>query len=265
MADWISPLDLFLFFTTVLFAVLYRHQRRRVLEALGRDAGHPIPTVRLAEFHEAFATDDLGPTAKSEVFFIGKGDGVPGGTSDTEAWILSVLAKSATSMFEFGTCTGKTAYLWARNSAPDARIATLTLGPDQIECYTPSAEDDRSASCMARAESAFTRFRYTGTGVEDKITQLFGDSKAFDETPYAGRCDLVFVDGSHAYSYVKSDTEKALRMLAPGGILLWHDYGSGSSTRGVYRYLNELRRTLPLVRLRGTSIVVYRTANFEDR
>ena len=25
--------------------------------------------------------------------------------------------------------------------------------------------------------------------------------------------DLIFIDGSHAYSYVKSDTQKALRMV----------------------------------------------------
>lgn len=35
---------------------------------------------------------------------------VPGGTSDTEAAILAVMATDAMRMFEFGTCTGKTTY-----------------------------------------------------------------------------------------------------------------------------------------------------------
>ena len=43
--------------------------------------------------------------------FIGRGSVmVPGGTSDTEAAILAVMATDAMRMFEFGTCTGKTTY-----------------------------------------------------------------------------------------------------------------------------------------------------------
>ncbi len=64
------------------------------------------------------------------------------------------------------------------------------------------------------------------------------------------------MDGSHAYSYVVSDSAKALRMVRPSGIVLWHDYSHRN--RGVYRALNELARTLPLVHLGGTSLVAYR-------
>jgi hypothetical protein len=73
----------------------------------------------------------FGPTRDTEVAFIGRGPYVvDGGTSDAEAWILAVLAKRARTMFEFGTCTGKTAYLWARNSPTDARVITVTLAPE---------------------------------------------------------------------------------------------------------------------------------------
>ncbi|HEX2190677.1 MAG TPA: class I SAM-dependent methyltransferase [Longimicrobiaceae bacterium] len=232
---------------------------RRFVRDAFREEEPPIPTVRLEEFDPLFRTDEMGPTLRTEVAFVGTGDGVPFGTSDLEAWVLAVLAKPAVRMFEFGTATGKTAYLWARNSAPEARVTTLTLAPDQVAAYAGDAADSAEGTRTALAESTFTRFFYTGTPVEEKVEQLFADSKQFDEGPFAGSCDLVFVDGSHAYSYVKSDTEKALRMVRPGGVVLWHDYrGSRGPTADVYAYLNELGRSLPLARLEGTSLVAYR-------
>lgn len=217
-----------------------------------------IPLVRLDEFDEVFAQTGPGFNPESEVSFIGYW--MTGGTSCFESWVLSVLAKQATSLFEFGTCTGKTTYLWAKNSPAEARIITLTLGKDQHADYLAAGEDNRLATQTALAESAFDRFMYSGTLVEHKITQLFGDSKRFDETPYLKQCDLIFIDGSHAYSYVKNDTEKALRMLKEGGLLLWHDYRDRNvETRGVRRYLDELSETLPLIRLYETCFVAYRS------
>jgi predicted O-methyltransferase YrrM len=161
-------------------------------------------------------------------------------------------------MFEFGTCTGKTAYLWARNAPPDARVVTLTLAPDDVASYQRESTDDASDVKFAIRESSHTDFLYSGSPVAAKIEQLFGDSKTFDVSPWEGRCDLVFVDGSHAYSYVVSDSERALRLVAPGGLVLWHDYAGPRHAPGVYRALNELAGRLPLVRIEGTTLVAYR-------
>lgn len=230
---------------------------RSQLKAIEGTFDSVIPLVRLDEFHEVFAQTGLDLNPETEVSFIGCW--VTGGTSCFESWVLSVLAKQATSLFEFGTCTGKTTYLWAKNSPAEARIITLTLGKNQHADYLAGREDNRLAALTALAESAYDRFIYSGTPVEHKITQLFGDSKRFDETPYLKQCDLIFIDGSHAYSYVKNDTEKALRMLREGGLLLWHDYRYRNvETRGVRRYLDELSETLPLIRLSDTTLVAYR-------
>jgi predicted O-methyltransferase YrrM len=35
--------------------------------------------------------------------------------------------------------------------------------------------------------------------------------------------DLVFIDAGHTYDYVKRDTDQALTMLRPGGVIVWHD------------------------------------------
>jgi hypothetical protein len=219
----------------------------------------PVRQCSLQEFDKVFVPGPFGPTLATEVHFVASGPfTVPGGTTDVEAWILAVFAKRAKTLFEFGTCTGKTTYLWARNSPPDAHITTLTLAPDSQQEYACSPGDDPAAAGTALAESRFTHFMYSGTEVEGKITQMYGDSKALDEAPFAGRCDLVFVDGSHAYSYVVSDSQKALQMVRPGGIVLWHDYDGPHWLRDVYRALNELSKTLPLVHIKGTRLVAYR-------
>lgn len=245
----------------VVVALLLRRIQREREERKRRNLRGPFPvrTVGLDEFAPVFRPGPHGPTLATEVAFVGHGGiPVPGGTSDAEAWVLAVLARDARLLFEFGTCTGKTAYLWARNSPPDARVVTLTLRPDDVATYRPEAGDHRLDTAHAFEESAFTEFLYSGTPAAAKIEQLYGDSKAFDPAPYEGRCDVVFVDGSHAYSYVVSDAEKALRLVRPGGVVLWHDYGAPRDLPGVWRALNELAARLPLVHLRGTSFVAYR-------
>jgi hypothetical protein len=232
---------------------LYLQDRRRRMRVTW-----PIRTAPLSELDPIFTPNDLGPTVETEVSFVGRGPiEVPGGTSDAEAWVLATLAKKATSIFEFGTCTGKTTYLVARNSPANATVTTLTLSPETIDQYVKESDDNRRSTRAALRESKVTHFLYQGTQVEPKVRQLFGDSKSFDESPYVGACDLIFVDGSHAYSYVVSDSKKALQMLKPGGVILWHDY-VGMEEEGVFKGLNELGRDLPLMHVQGTTFVAYR-------
>lgn len=243
----------------VVAAALAATYRRRLHHHLGRDLGDPLPTVPVSEVDARFRQGEFGPTLDAAVRWVGVGDGVPGGTSDREAWILAVLARDARRMFEFGTATGKTAWLWAANSPPDARVTTLTLAPDQHDVYEAAAGDSPADERDALGASRFERFLYDGTPEADKVEQLFGDSKELDVEPWEGAMDLVFVDGSHALSYLESDTANALRMVAPGGLVLWHDYRSPGGRRGAaFHFLNELGRKLPLVRIAGTNLVAYR-------
>ncbi len=255
-------ISVFLGLLLVLAAVTLRTYQNRLRFLQGRSLGWPIKMIALEEFDQAFKRNQFGPTIEgAEVVFLGEGDGFGAATSDVEAWILSVLSKKAKMMFEFGTCTGRTAYLWAKNSSPESRVVTLTLSPDQVSEYQGESTDNVKAMEAAVRESCHVEFVYTGTNIEHKINQIFSDSKKFDESKYAGHFDLIFVDGSHAYSYAKSDSEKALKMLKPGGIILWHDYNhlKGRTTKGVCKYLNELSAELPLVHLRRTSLVAFRS------
>jgi predicted O-methyltransferase YrrM len=247
------------FVVIVLLALLALRLRHRY-QALKLKFRTPMPSVLPRDFDARFRETEIGPTLEAEVTLVGCGSGSFASTSDTEAWVLGTLAKGCRQIFEFGTATGRTTYVLGRNAGPQARIATLTLGADRTQSYQEESADSARATSGALVESRYEQFLYSGTEVAPRVQQLFGDSKQFDETPFLKQCDLIFIDGSHAYSYVRSDTEKALRMVKPGGTVLWHDY-RGPHVRGardVYRYLNELSRQLPLKHLQGTSLVAYR-------
>jgi predicted O-methyltransferase YrrM len=206
-----------------------------------------------------FKTNHLGLRLETEVRFVGRGSlNVPGGTSDAEAWILSALAKKAKNIFEFGTCTGKTTYLFAANSPEETKVTTITLSPNEIEEYQSTQADSKDSIQDALEESVFTDFLYSNTPEEKKIVQLFGDSKTFDESPYHAQMDLIFIDGSHAYSYVLSDSEKALKMIKPGGLILWHDYRGPREVKDVYKALNGLSSKIDLKLIEGMSLAVHR-------
>jgi hypothetical protein len=238
--------------------VTYRH---RFYLATARDQGFAIPTIPLTGLDNRFRLTDKGPTRDAEVTFIGGSDAVPAGTTDREAWVLCVLSKDASTIFEFGTATGKTAYLMARNSPPDARVITLTLPPEGTGLYEHGEGDSTIARDIAVEESRFDEFLYSGTDAEAKIRQVYDDSKRFDHEPWRGKCDLIFVDGAHAYSYVMNDSRKAFDMVSPTGTIIWHDYKKRKGVpREVLRALDEIARARPLRRLAGTHMVAYRPA-----
>ena len=244
---------------SLIFFYNYNYYRAQVKQK-GSFSAWPIKTISLPEIDPVFKTNEFGPTLETTVKFIGRGHLiVPGGTSDAEAWVLSVLAKNAKQIFEFGTCTGKTSYLMALNSPQDTQVTTLTLPPDQVNNYTVDPTDSKRATKNALSESAFTSFLYSGTPEEKKISQVFGDSKHFDERPFEGKMDLIFIDGSHALSYVFSDSKKAFAMVKPGGLILWHDYRGPYQNKDVYRALNKLSKEKKLFLIEGTSFIAHRS------
>ena len=234
---------------TVLFAAgfaaaLSYALRQRVRMKLRPNFGKPpVPHVAIDRWNGIFESTGLGPNRDSEIFFIGQA-GALASINDTETWVLGALAKKAKRIFEFGTATGRTTYVLARNAPDDAKIDTLTYfddGSDDTE-FNADDPDAEKWKKIALGESHYDKFYYEDTPVAHKVSQHFGDSAKFDEALYESKVDLIFVDGAHSYTYVKSDSAKALRMVAPG----------------VFKALNELGRELPLAHLKGTTLVAYR-------
>ena len=135
--------------------------------------------------------------------------------------VLLLLLKrvNAKKIFEFGTFKG-------------ISISQLTLNlPLESEIYTLDLPENATSTSFAIVdpdEAAFAAEQGKGTlvpaALRPRIRFLQQDSAMFDETPFIGRMDFVFVDGAHSYDYVKSDSEKGWRMLRSGGIIAWHDY-----------------------------------------
>lgn len=175
---------------------------------------------------------------------------------------LGVLAQAAAAMapgaliVEIGTFDGRTTLNLAINAPDASRVVTLDLPPE-----------DHTAFALAPGERQYVdkpppgaRFRQAAppwSSSAARITQVLGDSATFDWSPYRGQAGLVFVDGSHAYEYVRRDCETAFALIGQGGIVLWHDYGRWE---GVTRALDELEaeRRLGLRHVRGTNLVLWR-------
>ncbi|MBO6560147.1 MAG: class I SAM-dependent methyltransferase [Nisaea sp.] len=261
MPDWPAWLTTLLIATNLLSLVALYFITRRMLKLRRQKkrafafSDYPIRKVKLEEVAPCFAMTPYGPSPDSEVRFIG-GEGVVASLSDRESWVMAALAKGTKRIFEFGTCTGKTAHVFALNAAPDAEIHTLTLHPDDLAALEFGLGDDKHHRDVAAEESSFDTFFYNGQPTEKNIRQIFSDSKAYDESDLRGKVDLVFVDGAHTRTYVESDTRKALNMLAEDGVILWHDYKPDAPD--VFAFLNDLSKQLPLVHIAETDLVMYR-------
>jgi predicted O-methyltransferase YrrM len=152
-------------------------------------------------------------------------------------------------IFEIGTFTGYTAYEMALNSPEGARVFSLDLPPEtEIKLKTTMMDDSIIETHKLRLVYAFSN-----SPAAEKITLLFGDSAVFDFSPYHGSIDLFFIDGSHSYEYVRSDTLNALKCCHPGSVVAWHDFGR-SGVNGVSRWLSELSKELPIYCVPGGSL-----------
>ena len=71
----------------------------------------------------------------------------------------------------------------------------------------------------------FIGHRYRSAGFADRVTQIYADSREWDTTEFTtGFFDTVLVDGGHSEDVVLIDTRKALSVVKPGGVILWHDF-----------------------------------------
>lgn len=135
-----------------------------------------------------------------------------------DAPILEYLWRSQSPRrhLEFGTWEGFGAALVAK--VTEADIWTINLPEGE------TAHDGRALYASTDAGLFIGRL-YREAGYAERVHQLLCDSRDFDpklfsELPF----DTVLIDGGHTPDIVESDTEKALSVLRPGGMCVWHDF-----------------------------------------
>ena len=151
------------------------------------------------------------------------------------------------SVFEIGTFKGRTTRLLAEMTDNCTCIYTLDLPPAEVK--RGGYFSDREGELIGQDVQE--------SSCREKITQLYGNSRKFDFSPFYGQMDFVFIDGDHSYEGVKSDTQNALRMIRPGGVIVWDDY-SERHTPGVVQCLEELSVVIEVFRLAGTRFGCHR-------
>lgn len=118
-------------------------------------------------------------------------------------------------LFEIGTHWGA-GVCHFHAIAPELEIHSLNVLPSDL---TKLPRQMASEIVQERHIGRFARER----GVP--YTQHFGNSRTFDWGGMAARrrFDIVFVDGCHEQLTVLADTLNVLKILKPGGLIIWHD------------------------------------------
>ncbi len=155
--------------------------------------------------------------------------------------LMAVREVDARKVLEIGTFDGNTTVNIAANLPDDGEVVTVDLPIDETPGDYAIKIDDSSKRNVTNRQIVGAQFKHHPFG--NRVRQVFGDTGKLDWTKFGGPFDVVFIDGCHAYEYVKSDTENALKVVHPGSIILWHDYAElDSVSRAVDEYRGRFDR-----------------------
>ena len=244
------------------FILLYLLNKKKIKNFLYKTK---IQEIDITDVNEIFHLKKISKNLKGpkedviiKSFSITSSNNIVGMTSDYEAWIISSLSKISKKIFEFGTCSGKTTYLMGLNSSDDTKIVSITLNPDDLDNVIKKDKDNKVSFRNIIQESVYDKFLFSGKEVEKKIKVIFQNSLDLEHNKYKNEMDLIFIDGGHTYSVIKSDSEKSFEMLNENGIILWHDYVPGKrSAKDVVKYINEISKQKKIYKIKDTSLCIF--------
>ncbi|QJE96966.1 O-methyltransferase [Luteolibacter luteus] len=155
---------------------------------------------------------------------------------DTLTVVKAAKGFQSKRILEIGSYKGSTARLLAENTPDDTRIWTLDQDPEHGSAYR-------------------------GTPLESRIHRVVGKAD-YELLKEHGTFDLIFVDADHDYESAYRHSVTALNLLAPGGVILWHDYQNKDYLHGgcgVPEALDAVTRKLgrSLVSIEGTMVAIY--------
>lgn len=179
-------------------------------------------------------------------------------------------------VFEFGTFLGYSSSLFLRNTAASCEVHTIDLGDDverfrEAETYSEAElhSDDRKNDDYLRftqgAKGAYY-LRDLPSDQRGRLTMLRGDSTQLDVGAhgYAGKFDVVFIDGGHDTTTIASDTAKALEMVGDDGLILWHDFNSTIHS-DVTDYVCDFARNRLVLHVQSTMLAMLLVGRAKSR
>ncbi len=171
-----------------------------------------------------------------------------GGTDAREILVLAAATRLVRPrrIFEIGTYNGRTTAVFILNAPIDCEVYTLDLPPDSV------VSDGYVSTDVELVQTRTTEMFLQRSGLGRRYRQIYCDSMKFDPEGYRDSIELGFIDGAHAYDFVKNDTEKMARMMAQRGLVFWHDYGGRGEFRPLSQYLESLN--IEMFRVPGTSL-----------
>lgn len=137
--------------------------------------------------------------------------------------VLRVLEECAATVWTLNLLEGerKATGEWAYSTArPD--VGEL---PKWAESQSATLADGTPHTWFQTDSYGFIGRKYLERHLGHRVCQIYCDSRQWDTSNYpADFFDSAFIDGGHQYEVVASDTDKALGVLRPGGLILWHDF-----------------------------------------
>ncbi|MGI8864394.1 MAG: O-methyltransferase [Solirubrobacteraceae bacterium] len=188
-----------------------------------------LPSVSLPE---------LSPAASTITIAV---DAVPEGGWRTMLDDLVYLLKiarltAARNVLELGSYRGLTAAYLVRNVAEGGRVVAVDIDPNHGVAYR-------------------------GSELEALIERRTGPLEpALFTAEEEGWYDLIFVDAGHTFEDVRRDSELAMRLIAPDGCIVWHDYINSGYFNGfneVPELLHHLAASKRIIHLEGSTLAVH--------
>ncbi len=167
--------------------------------------------------------------------------------------MLTLLCHArARRVLEVGTAAGHMAANFTRWTPDDATVFTLDLVRGMPRAAPGAAEQQVEVPAHADWGRFTNHF-----GTAHKAFFVTADTMTYD-FGRLGPIEFAFIDGSHEFAHVLSDSRKTYDVLVPGGWMVWHDFDSPVAWVKVREAIERLGFAEPVVHVEGTEVAFLR-------
>ena len=158
--------------------------------------------------------------------------------SELHQLVAALRKRRLDTVVEIGTYRGGTLWLWCQLASPAATIASIDLPGGPFGGGYAAADLPRLRS-YARKRQDLTLIRSDSHSPQT--------SARLSNVLAGSAIDFLFIDGDHSYEGVRRDYEMYSPLVAPGGLVAFHDVlpHTNEPTCEVDRFWRELK-ALPL-------------------